>query len=688
MEQTQTFTELGYTPELVEALAKQEITAPTWVQAESASAILAGNDVIAQAHTGSGKTLAFVLPLFMRLDATAKTQQALILAPTHELVMQIHQQIQLLAENSGIGLRSVPLIGDANVNKQIERLKLQKPQIIVGTPGRVHDLLKKKKVTAHTLQTLILDEADNLLENTNASTIGAIIKATMRSRQVLVFSATIGEKAMEIAKNLMQAPTVFQQGNIRSAVNPNIEHFYVTCDRRDKFSMLRKLLAATQPQKALIFINTGESVDDITNKLNFHNFKTASIYGTLEKEERKAALDSFRDGSIQILISSDISARGLDISGITHVFNLDMPLLANEYLHRAGRSARGHAHGTCISIVAENEATFLKKYDRAFDIKLKQKEVREGQLVDLDVERLKKDAKIAAERLAERQAKKAAELAERANKPIRIYDDGDRPVKLTERRHERLRDRNDSNRGGFRGNDRNDSNRGGFRGNNRNDDRRDFRSNDRNDSNRGGFRGNDRNDDRRDFRSNDRNDSNRGGFRGNDRNDSNRRDFRSNDRNDSNRGGFRGNDRNDSNRGGFRGNDRNDDRRDFRGNNRNDDRRDFRSNDRNDSNRGGFRGNDRNDSNRGGFRGNDRNDSNRRDFRSNDRNDSNRRDFRSNDRNDSNRRDFRSNDRNDSNRGGFRGNDRGGRNESNSNHFGRRGDDRPQQRENRQFNDT
>ncbi|MGL6008397.1 MAG: DEAD/DEAH box helicase, partial [Culicoidibacterales bacterium] len=261
MEQTQTFTELGFSPELIAALAKQEITTPTWVQAESANAILTGKDVIAQAHTGSGKTLAFVLPLFMRLDATARTQQALILAPTHELVMQIHQQIQTLAENSGIDLRSVPLIGDANVNKQIDRLKTQKPQIIVGTPGRVHDLLKKKKVTAHTLQTLILDEADNLLENTNASTIGAIIKATMRSRQVLVFSATIGEKTMEIAKNLMQEPTVFQQGNIRSAVNPNIEHFYVTCDRRDKFSMLRKLLAATQPQKALIFINTGDSVD-------------------------------------------------------------------------------------------------------------------------------------------------------------------------------------------------------------------------------------------------------------------------------------------------------------------------------------------------------------------------------------------------------------------------------------------
>ncbi|MGL4623796.1 MAG: DEAD/DEAH box helicase, partial [Culicoidibacterales bacterium] len=426
MEQTQTFIELGYQNELVTALEKQEISAPTWVQSQSADAILSGNDVIAQAHTGSGKTLAFVLPLFMRLDVTAKTQQALILAPTHELVMQIHHQIQLLAENSGIALKSVPLIGDANVNKQIERLKLQKPQILVGTPGRVHDLIKKKKVTAHTLQTIILDEADNLLENTNAKTIEAIIKATLKSRQVLVFSATIGEKTMAMAKKLLQSPTIFQQGNIRSAVNPNIEHFYVTCDRREKFATLRKVLAATQPKKALVFINTGDSVDDITEKLNYHHFKTASIYGTLEKEERKAALDAFRDGSVQILISSDLSARGLDIAGITHVFNLDMPLLASEYLHRAGRSARGHAHGTCISIVAENEASFLKKYDRAFDIKLRQKEVREGQIVDRDATRAKKDAKIAIERQAERDAKKAAQKAERANKPIRIYEDDDR----------------------------------------------------------------------------------------------------------------------------------------------------------------------------------------------------------------------------------------------------------------------
>ncbi len=587
MEQTQLFNDLGYSDALITALEKQTITAPTWVQSQTAQAILAGNDVIAQAHTGSGKTLAFVLPLFMRLDVTSKAQQALILAPTHELVMQIHQQIQLLAENSGIALRSVPLIGDANVNKQIERLKLQKPQILVGTPGRVHDLLKKKKVTAHSLQTIILDEADNLLENTNAQTIQAIIKSTLKSRQVLVFSATIGEKTMAIAQNLLQQPTVFQQGNIRSAVNPNIEHFFVTCDRRDKFAMLRKLLAATNPKKALIFINMGDSVDDITEKLNYHHFKTASIYGTLEKEERKGALDAFRSGDVQVLISSDLSARGLDIQGITHVFNLDMPLQASEYLHRAGRSARGHAHGTCISIVAENEASFLKKYDRAFDIRLQQKEVREGNLVDVDRARLKKEAKIAAERQSEREAKRAKQNAERENRPIRIFEDELESKHKEKGHYPRPNNRNDQrdSRSSFRSNDRNDSRHFGSRDttqSNRYDsrgrnDRNDFRRDDRNSQrdSRSSFRSNDRNDSRH-FGSRDTTQSNRYDSRG--RND--RNDFRRDDRNSQrdSRSSFRSNDRNDS-----RGrNDRNDFRRDDR-NGQRDSRSSFRSNDRNDS---------------------------------------------------------------------------------------------------------
>lgn len=361
-----TFAELGLTQPLIDALAKQDITVPTDIQAAAIPALREGRDVIGQAHTGSGKTLAYLCPLFLKLDPSRREMQALVLAPTHELVMQIYRQAQDLAQNSGIAIRSVNIIGEANINNQITRLK-DKPQLIIGTPGRILDLIRKRKINAQTIKTIIIDEVDNLLSNTNRQTVLDVIKTTQRDRQLAAFSASLNDDTLATLQDLMQSPE-FLRLNTKAVLNPNIDHYYLVGEQRDKFELLRKLINAENPQRALIFLNDGEHIDLLCDKLNYHHYKAFPLFGDLTKEERQKAMNDFRTGKIRLLVSSDLGARGLDIPDITHVINMDFPLEANEYIHRAGRTARGDRRGTCYSIVNPTELAALRIYQREFGV--------------------------------------------------------------------------------------------------------------------------------------------------------------------------------------------------------------------------------------------------------------------------------------------------------------------------------
>lgn len=373
------FETLNLNPSLIEGLAKQNITTPTTIQAEAIPVILSRQDVIAQSHTGSGKTLAFVTPLFQLIDSSKREMQVLILAPTHELVMQIDAQIKLLAANSGEPVTSTTIIGGANIEKQIKKLK-EKPHFIVGSAGRILELIKKKKITAHTIKTIVLDEADSLLDNTNTKTIQDIIKTTLRDRQLCLFSASISDNTLELAKSLMKEPVVLKTAETVE-MNPNIEHFYLKSDRRDKFELLRKLIVAEEPQRALIFVNQNDSMQEIAEKLNYHQKETFMMRGNIKKEERKRALDAFRSGKIKLLISSDLTARGLDIPEVTHIIHLDCPSNPNEYLHRAGRTARGNASGKSICIVTDKDLSTLKKYQKKFKIQFEEMKVSHGKFI-------------------------------------------------------------------------------------------------------------------------------------------------------------------------------------------------------------------------------------------------------------------------------------------------------------------
>lgn len=373
------FKELNISEQIVNGLQKEGITVPTQIQELTIPIIMEKEDIIAEAVTGSGKTLAYVLPSFERIDVESKELDTIILAPTHELVLQINTVIKNLAKDSDYAVRSAAIIANVNIKRQVEKLKT-KPHIIVGTPGRVLELIKMRKIKAHLVKTIVIDEADKLLSDSNIEMIEDIIKTTLKERQLLAFSASISDSVIERASDLMKEPKLMNL--TREKINNDIEHFSITTTRRYKNSVLRSLIHAAKPTKAIVFLNRNEFIQDLVAELKYHKIEAVGIFGNATKADRKKSLDAFRSGKATILISSDLMARGLDLKDITHVINLDVPEDFNEYIHRVGRTARAGKKGTAISIITEHEEQFLNRIATSNKITILPKELYNGALVD------------------------------------------------------------------------------------------------------------------------------------------------------------------------------------------------------------------------------------------------------------------------------------------------------------------
>ncbi|EHQ88830.1 DEAD/DEAH box helicase [Desulfosporosinus youngiae] len=374
-----TFNQLGLDEALVNALKLQEILEPTAIQEQAIPFILAGRDVLGQSETGTGKTLAYLLPLFQKIDTQRKETQAMILTPTHELAIQIQREMEILAKNSGLAVTSTAIIGNVNIARQIEKLK-QKQHIIVGSSGRILELIQKKKIVAQTVKTIVLDEADRLLDETNASLVKSVIKTTLSRTQLLLFSATLPPATYQKASEVLKTPEVIRVTD-KIVIAPTVEHMFFAAEQRDKIEVLRKLIRMLVPTRALIFINKSEEIEKMVEKLNYHGLEAEGIYGGANKSERKKAMDDFRSGRSTLLVASDLAARGLDIKGITHVFNLDLPEDPQLYLHRVGRTGRAGNKGIAISIVNSKEALYLKRLERAYEIRINPKEMFQGKIV-------------------------------------------------------------------------------------------------------------------------------------------------------------------------------------------------------------------------------------------------------------------------------------------------------------------
>nr|WP_092073201.1 DEAD/DEAH box helicase [Dendrosporobacter quercicolus]NSL48740.1 DEAD/DEAH box helicase [Dendrosporobacter quercicolus DSM 1736]SDM55516.1 Superfamily II DNA and RNA helicase [Dendrosporobacter quercicolus] len=377
---SQSFSELGIGAPLTAALHKSGITVPTEIQARVIPLVLAGQDVLGQSATGTGKTLAYLLPLLQRIDCAKRELQAVILAPTYELAIQIQRQLEQLIQTAALNIVAAPMIGNVNIARQIEKLK-EKPHIIVGSSGRILELIQKRKITAQTIKSIVLDEADRLLEDQNFRSVQAVIKTALRDRQLLLFSATVNAGTIERAKEFSAGFAVVRAIG-ETAAKPDIEHLYVVTEHRDKIEELRKLVHGLNMERGLVFVNKSDAIALTTAKLNYLGLTAAGLHGGSDKLDRKRALEDFRAGRVKLLVASDVAARGLDIAGIDYVVHLDVPDDPQLYLHRSGRTGRAGKHGVAVAIVARQEKWIVEKLEKSLKLKLKAKQISRGQVLD------------------------------------------------------------------------------------------------------------------------------------------------------------------------------------------------------------------------------------------------------------------------------------------------------------------
>ena len=372
------FHEMPLVEPLLAALAAQNLVEPTPVQRAVWEPFFARRDLLVQSGTGTGKTLAYLLPLFQSVDTTRGDLQGLILVPTQELAVQIQKQMDKLSV--GISLRSLTLMGGVNLSRQQEQLKT-KPHVVVGTPGRVLELLEKKKITGHYLTSVILDEGDRLFDPAVIATLRAILKTTLKSRQVALFSASIPPAVEASAREILKDPVVLRL-DAQTPIPPGISHWCFASETREKVDLLRKLVHALGPGRTLVFLNKPEAIEALADTLRHHGLKAESLHGSLFKTDRQRALEGFHKGSVALLVASDLAARGLHIEGVTHVVHFDIPETPLDYQHRCGRTGRAGKEGISIALADEVEQPRLSAIEKAFGIAFTAKGIQHGKVFD------------------------------------------------------------------------------------------------------------------------------------------------------------------------------------------------------------------------------------------------------------------------------------------------------------------
>lgn len=373
-----TFNSIGIDADLVDRLSEFGIVNPSPVQQESIPAILAGRDVLAHSQTGSGKTLAYLLPLLQQLDPEVKLTQQVIIAPTQELAMQIVRESERYGEQRGIGV--LALIGGAAVKRQIEKLRLH-PQLVVGTPGRIRELIEVRKLKMHGVKTIVVDEVDQVFQLGGAGDVERIIGSALRDRQLVFLSATVSEETKSLVTKEMNNPVLV--GISPDQGGPStLEHLYFVSEERDKMDTLRRTLRHFKPQKAIVFVNKADDIAEVEAKLNHLQLPAQALFADADKMTRSRVLEQFRAGKFQVLVASDVAARGLDIEGLTLVINYDPAIDSEHYVHRAGRTGRMGKAGTVVSLVTSKQIFIIRKFMKELHITISERAMYEGKLVD------------------------------------------------------------------------------------------------------------------------------------------------------------------------------------------------------------------------------------------------------------------------------------------------------------------
>lgn len=371
------FAALGVSGVLAAKLAEHGIEEPSPVQQEAIPLILEGRDVIARSQTGTGKTLAYLLPILQSIKPELKATQKLVLAPSQELAMQIVREAQRYID-SDIGV--LGLIGGAAVKRQIEKLR-EHPRLVVGTPGRVRELIALKKLKMHTISTIVVDEVDQIFQLGDAGDVNQIINSALRDRQLVFLSATVSEDIRAMASREMKnaAEVGIEPERVTAA---GLEHYYFVCEERDKADMLRRIVRTYNPRKAIVFVNMTDTIGELEAKMNHVGLKTAALYGDADKVTRATVLSQFRTDKLKLLVATDVAARGLDIEGLDMVIQFDPAPDSEHYVHRAGRTGRMGRKGTVISIIAERERFIMNKFSRDIGEAIRERMLRNGMVIE------------------------------------------------------------------------------------------------------------------------------------------------------------------------------------------------------------------------------------------------------------------------------------------------------------------
>ncbi|WP_028125145.1 DEAD/DEAH box helicase [Eremococcus coleocola] len=361
------FSDLNLKTELIETLDELGFEEPTPIQQQAIPFVLQGRDLVGQAQTGTGKTAAFGLPMLQGLDTDHRALQALIIAPTRELAIQVHDELYSLSK--GLKTKVYAVYGGYSIGKQIDRIQKLKPQVIVGTPGRLLDLMRRQIIDTSYLKTLIMDEADEMLNMGFIEDIKAIVEQTPSSRQTLMFSATMPKSVQNLAQQFLTQPAEVKI-EAKHLTADLIDQYFVKCRDSEKFDILTRMLDIESPDKAIIFARTKKRVDEIGRGLSLRGYDAELIHGDVTQQKRTQVMNEFKQGRLELLVATDVAARGIDVSGVTHVYNYDIPQDPESYVHRIGRTGRAGNEGQSVTFVMESELPYLRTIESLTKIQM------------------------------------------------------------------------------------------------------------------------------------------------------------------------------------------------------------------------------------------------------------------------------------------------------------------------------
>lgn len=374
------FREFNFKEYIYQALDEINFKEPTEVQARLIPTILKGKSVVGQSQTGSGKTHTFLLPIFQNLNAQKDEVQAVITTPSRELAYQIYEAAKQLAKFSPENIWIQNYVGGTDKQRQIEKLKSHQPQLVIGTPERILDLVRENALDIHNAHYLVVDEADMTLDLGFLKETDAIASTLPKDLQMLVFSATIPEKLRPFLRKYMYNPVIEVVAN-KHVISPTIDNWLISTKGRDRNKLIYDLLTMGEPYLALVFANTKERADELTNYLRSQGLKVAKVHGGIQPRQRKRIMREIQNLDYQFVVATDLAARGIDIEGVSHVINDDIPEDLEFFVHRVGRTGRNGMKGTAITLYEPSEEKLIDELE-SMGVHFVPKAVKNGEIVD------------------------------------------------------------------------------------------------------------------------------------------------------------------------------------------------------------------------------------------------------------------------------------------------------------------